>query len=59
MEQPRKMSTKQISDELDVLEQIWRDWRDNICTSPNPLMALRREDLEDEMASRVNAGRAT
>ena len=59
MEQPRKMSTKQISDELDVLAQIERDWRDGLCAAPNPLMVLRYEDLEAEMALRVNAGRAT
>lgn len=59
MEQPRKMSTKQISDELDTLSQIFRDWRDGIGTAPNPLMVLRHEDLEDEMLRRQNAGRAT
>lgn len=57
VEQPaRDMTTKQISDELDVMSERFREYRDN-CEghqgSPGEWMVERMDELETELKRRT------
>ena len=51
----RKMSIKQISDELDAIAEIWRAWHEGRGT-PDMAVAERYDELEEELARRRDAG---
>lgn len=57
----RKMTTKQISDELDVIAQRWRDYRAGLegkSGSPGEYLVERMDELEYELVRRRQAGTA-
>jgi hypothetical protein len=60
MNAARNLTTKQISDELDVLEGKWRDMRSNDDGgrggSPGEWLVERMDELETELARRKDAG---
>lgn len=54
----RDMTVKQISDELDVLAQMFRDYRDGLdgkSGSPGEWMVERMDELETELKRRPDA----
>lgn len=54
----KQMTVKQISDELDVLSQKWRDYRDGLDGhqgSPGEWMVERMDELETELKRRPSA----
>jgi hypothetical protein len=55
MKRARKMTTKQISDELDLIAQLWRDWHNGLAT-PDMAVAERMDELEEELLRRRMAG---
>lgn len=64
LREPRAMSVKQISDELDTLETRFREMREDLeeggmSGSPGEWMVERMGELETEMQRRVAAGIAS
>lgn len=57
MEKARKMSVKQIGDELDAIAEIWRAWHEGRGT-PDMAIAERYDELEEELCRRRGAGTA-
>jgi hypothetical protein len=55
MKAASKMTTKQISDELDAIAGLWRDWHAGL-TTPDMAVAERMDELEEELLRRRLAG---
>lgn len=55
MKTARKMTTKQISDELDAIANVWRSWHAGTAT-PDMSVAERMDELEEELLRRRIAG---